>query len=107
MKRRTGVEMLQLRAAKVGLCFVAVIAAVTPTRGTARGSLSGAKSSGPLTVRLPPSPRLRRASRLRLEVRRKRVDKFAGGLGVQQRRSYRVISYQPDERPNANQIIVH
>jgi hypothetical protein len=28
-------------------------------------------------------------------------------LGVQQRRSRRVISYQPGERPNANQIIVH
>lgn len=26
---------------------------------------------------------------------------------MQQRRSYRVISQQPDERPNANQIIVH
>ena len=26
---------------------------------------------------------------------------------MQQRRSYRVVSYQPNKRPNANQIIIH
>ena len=42
-----------------------------------------------------------------LQVRDQGIDKFARSWGFEQRRSDRVISHQPHQCANANQIIVH
>src|SRR4030095_2736229 len=51
--------------------------------------------------------RITRLTETRLQNCGKRVDKFGRSLSVQQRGTYRVISYQPDERADGNQIITH
>ena len=48
-----------------------------------------------------------RLTKTRLQRCRERSNKFRRSLSVQQSRSYRLVSYQADERANANQIVIY